>query len=352
MSPRTFLILVISMSTVWVAAAHTPAYASKLTAIELEQKAKEDPLAARDLGLRYLQGRGVVLDKKKGVMWLEVAAKQGDQISARMLYRSFSDPKSEFFNERKAKEIEPLTRGEPPNTRDYRGPSDRKPEAENRGPKERPAETQSRWPSENLPRADPKGLGSGFAINRNGIFATNFHVIEGCHVVVVEYQAMRARAKLTAVSEQDDLAILEVPGKTEAFLALRAGAGRLGESVRVAGYPEGVIKISQGIVASIVDESTLQISASISSGNSGGPVVDISGNVIGIAVGKIPAGVSKKGGSVRGDDYNFAITSNKLQMLLSKARIDFSSSQIVRPVGIEAAARLLQQASAMILCYR
>lgn len=347
MSPRTFLILVISMSTVWVAAAHTPAYASKLTAIELEQRAKEDPLAARDLGLRYLQGRGVVLDKKKGVMWLEVAAKQGDQISARMLYRSFSDPKSEFYNKEKAKEIEPLVKA----PQDPRPEPEQKPEQQSRVPKERSPETQPRWPPENLPRTEPKGLGSGFAVNRNGVFATNFHVVEGCHVVVVEYQAMRARAKLTAVSEQDDLAILEVPGKTEAFLALRTGAGRLGESVRVAGYPERVIKISQGIVASIVDESILQISASISSGNSGGPVVDISGNLIGVVVGKIPAGVQKKGGT-RGDDYNFAIISNKLRSLLSNSKIDFSGTQVVRPLSTEAAAKLLEKSSAMILCYR
>jgi len=347
MSPRTFLILVISMSTVWVAAAHTPAYASKLTAIELEQRAKEDPLAARDLGLRYLQGRGVVLDKKKGVMWLEFAAKQGDQISARMLYRSFSDPKSEFYNKEKAKEIEPLVKA----PQDPRPEPEQKPEQQSRVPKERSPETQPRWPPENLPRTEPKGLGSGFAVNRNGVFATNFHVVEGCHVVVVEYQAMRARAKLTAVSEQDDLAILEVPGKTEAFLALRTGAGRLGESVRVAGYPERVIKISQGIVASIVDESILQISASISSGNSGGPVVDISGNLIGVVVGKIPAGVQKKGGT-RGDDYNFAIISNKLRSLLSNSKIDFSGTQVVRPLSTEAAAKLLEKSSAMILCYR
>ncbi len=336
-----------SMCTLWGIVTYTPAYASKPTLIELERKAKEDPAAARELGLRYLQGRGVALDERKGVMWLEIAAKQGDQASATMLYRSFSNPKSKFYNKEKAKEIEPLAK----TPADPRPEPEQKPEQHNRTHKERPPETQPRWPSENLPRTEPKGLGSGFAVNRNGVFATNFHVVEGCHVVVVEYQAMRARAKLTAVSEQDDLAILEVPGKTEAFLALRTGAGRLGESVRVAGYPERVIKISQGIVASIVDESILQISASISSGNSGGPVVDISGNLIGVVVGKIPAGVQKKGG-LRGDDYNFAIISNKLQSLLRNSKIDFSGTQVVRPLSTEAAAKLLEKSSAMILCYR
>ena len=349
MTIKNLLILVISVSALWGIATYSPAYASKPSLNELERKAKDDPVAARDLGLRYLQGRGVALDERKGVMWLEIAAKQGDQTSAMMLYRSFSDPKSKFYNKEKAKEIEPLIKPE------RRAPPDPRPEPkqeqDNKTHKERSPETQPRWPSENLPRADPKGLGSGFAVNRNGVFVTNFHVVKDCHVVVVEYQSMRARAKLTAVSEQDDLAILEVPGKTESFLALRTGSGRLGESVRVAGYPEGVIKISQGIVASIVDESTLQMSASISSGNSGGPVVDISGNVIGIAVGKIPAGPQKKGG-LRGDDYNFAIISKKLQSLLSNSKIDFSGTQVVRPLGTEAAAKLLEKSSAMILCYR
>jgi S1-C subfamily serine protease len=351
MSTKRFITFVFAAFMAISAFAHFPAFASKPTLIELERRAKEDPVAARDLGLRYLQGRGVTLDEKKGVMWLEIAAKQGDETSAMMLYRSFSDPKSKFYNKEKAKEIEPLIKPERRASSDPRPEPERKPEQENKMGKERFNETQPRWPSEHLPRADHKSLGSGFAVNRNGVFVTNFHVVKDCHVVVVEYQFMRARAKLTAVSEQDDLAILEVPGKTESFLPLRTGSGRLGESVRVAGYPEGVIKISQGIVASIVDESVLQISASMSSGNSGGPVIDISGNLIGIAVAKIPAGVQKKGG-LRGDDYNFAVISNKLRILLSNSKIDFSGTQIVRPLGTEAAARLLEKSSAMILCYR
>ena len=317
-----------------------PVLANKITLQELEKKASEDPKTARELGLRYFQGQGVPQDKKRGVMWLESAARQGDVVAARVLYRSFSNPKSEFFDLKKSKEIEPLAQLPEP-----------RPIMKPQSPDERGrAADQPRWPSENLPRVEAKGRGSGFAVNRNGNFVTNFHVVHGCHVVVVEYQGMRARSKLVALSEDDDLAILEVSGKTEDYLPVRNAAGRLGEEVRVAGYPEGVIKISQGIVASVLGDSLVQVSASVSSGNSGGPVVDSGGAIIGVAVGKIPAGVAKDG--VRGDDYNFAVTAKKLKSLLLSAKIEHLGIDSVRPLSPEVAARLLAKISAKILCYR
>lgn len=351
MSTKRYATFVISVLIASGAFAQFPALANKPTLIDLERKAKEDPVAARDLGLRYLKGLGVAQDEKKGVMWLEIAAKQGDQTSATMLYRSFSDPKSKFYNKEKAKELEPLVQRGPTEDRKASPEPVKKAEPEAKTPREKPAPLQARWPTEDLPRALPKSGGSGFAVNKNGVFTTNFHVVHGCQVIVVEYQEMRARAKLIAVSEADDLAILEVPGKTESFLSLRNGNGKLGEGVRVSGFPGGNLKISQGIIASTLGDSMLQVSASFSSGNSGGPVVDVSGSVIGVAVEKAPPGLTPKG-NLRGDDYNFAITSTKLRALLQNSRIEHSTTQGVKPMSGESAANLLKQSSAMILCYR
>ncbi len=317
-----------------------PVSANKISLQELEKRASEDTKAARELGLLYIQGQSVPQDKKRGLKWLESAAHQGDIVAARLLYRSFSNPKSEFFDLKKAKEFEPLAQlPEPRSTSRPRSPDERGGAAD-----------QPRWPSENLPRVEAKGRGSGFAVNLSGNFVTNFHVVDGCHVVVVEYQGMRARSKLVALSEDDDLAILEVSGKTANYLPVRNSAGRLGEEVRVAGYPEGVIKISQGIVASVLGDSLVQVSASVSSGNSGGPVVDRGGAIIGVAVGKIPAGVAKDG--VRGDDYNFAVTAKKLKSLLISAKIEHFGIDSVKPLSSEDAARRLEKISAKILCYR
>lgn len=316
-----------------------PALANKLTLQQLEQKAAEDATTARELGVRYLQGQGVTQDKKKGVMWLERAAYQGDVTAARMLYRSFSNPKSEFYDMRKSEVIKPLAQLPEPSVLKEKGP-----DGQGRAP------DQPRWPSENLPRVEAKGRGSGFAINRSGNFVTNFHVVEGCHVVVVEYQGMRARAKLVALSEEDDLAILEVSGKTESYLPIRNIAPKLGEEVRVAGYPEGLIKISQGIVGSVLGDKLVQVSASVSSGNSGGPLVDSGGAIIGVVVGKLPAGAAKDG--LRGDDYNFAISARRLKSLLITSKIEHFGIDSVRPLSAEVSARLLDKISAKILCYR
>jgi S1-C subfamily serine protease len=336
--------IVCLMGTLIVLSLHSlgvpPAFANKLTLQQLEQKALEDPKVARELGIRYLQGQGVIQDKKKGVMWLERAAHQGDVIAARMLYRSFNNPKSEFYDLKKSKEIEPLA--QLPESKPI--PNEKGPDRQGQSP------DQPRWPKENLPRVEAKGRGSGFAINRNGNFITNFHVVQGCHVVVVEYQGMRARANLVALSEDDDLAVLEVPGKTEHYLPIRNVAAKLGEEVRVAGFPEGLIKISQGIVGSVLGDSLVQVSASVSSGNSGGPLVDSGGAVIGVVVGKLPAGAAKD--RLRGDDYNFAIAAKKLKSLLVSSKIEHFGIDSVRPLSAEVSARLLDKISAQVLCYR
>jgi len=309
----------------------SPALARGMTLAELEQKATEDPKAARELGLRFIQGKGVIKDTKKGVMWLERAAKQGDEVSAGLLCRSFKNPKSEHYDREKARDFCSAELSERPNDNP------------------RNNQTQPRWPSENLPRANPTGVGSGFAINREGVFVTNFHVVAKCSSTVVEYQGMRGRAKLIAFSQEDDLALLEVAGHTHNFLPLRSTGARLGEETRIAGFPDGVIKISQGIVGRTGDE-IIQVSASISSGNSGGPVIDKSGHVIGVAVAKAPAGLDD--GSVRGDDYNFAVSVNRLKSFLNEKRVVHTTSSSPRDIPSEYSAQLLARASAMILCYR
>jgi serine protease Do len=129
----------------------------------------------------------------------------------------------------------------------------------------------------------------------------------------------------------------------------------LAESVTVAGYPVGPngssMKLSEGIIARLINDRIFQMSASVSSGNSGGPVVDRTGSLVGISVGKRAAG--KEEGAVLGDDYNFAIRVERLHALLGDIREEYvSKPKLKSSIEAEVMAKVLQQATAHVLCYR
>ena len=135
------------------------------------------------------------------------------------------------------------------------------------------------------------GFGSGFFVKSN-LIATNYHVIEG---------AARGTAKLvgqyttyniegfTATDEKNDLAILKVTAYGVKPLPLGdSGTVQIGETVYVAGNPKGLKgTFSDGIISSRRDEYTkewLQMTAPISLGSSGGPVLNHKGEVIGVSL--------------------------------------------------------------------
>ncbi|MDE0301084.1 MAG: trypsin-like peptidase domain-containing protein [Candidatus Poribacteria bacterium] len=158
------------------------------------------------------------------------------------------------------------------------------------------------------------GFGSGFFLLPDYI-ATNYHVIEG---------ATRGTAKLVgqgtaytlddfnAVDEKHDLAILHVPDANVRPLPLgNSDTVVVGDTCYVAGNPKGFLEgtFSQGIISSIRFEGMeklLQLTAPISSGSSGGPVLNNKGEVIGVSVAQIRDG----------QNLNFAIPSNFLDAML------------------------------------
>lgn len=161
----------------------------------------------------------------------------------------------------------------------------------------------------------PVALGSGFFVAPS-IIATNFHVIEGAsrgHAKIVGQKAKFEIAGVVAMDPQKDLVLLSVNGARAR--ALEFGDSRqaaVGDEVYAVGNPEGLEgTFSQGIVSGIrqIDSNTLlQITAPISPGSSGGPVLNFEGKVIGVAVATL------KGGQ----NLNFAIPTAYLASLLAR----------------------------------
>ena len=162
----------------------------------------------------------------------------------------------------------------------------------------------------------PLGFGSGFFVGDN-LIATNYHVIEG---------AARGSAKLvgqfstytiegvTATDKTNDLALLKVTVSGIKPLPLGNSSDvKIGETVYVAGNPKGLEgTFSNGIISSRRDPYTkerLQMTAPISPGSSGGPVLNSKGEVIGISFMTL----------VGGQNLNFAIPSRYLTELLTES---------------------------------
>jgi len=171
----------------------------------------------------------------------------------------------------------------------------------------------------------PISLGSGFIVG-NGMVVTNLHVIEGAKYGSVFVNDSSTKHKIEgyyAIDKKNDLAILSIPSLNDEALPLgNSSAPEVGEKIYAIGNPKGLSgTISEGIVSGIrtLDgQNLIQITAPISPGSSGGPVINNNGQVVGVAVGTLTSG----------QNLNFAIPTSSLIALMDKP------NNIVTPLNV------------------
>ena len=160
--------------------------------------------------------------------------------------------------------------------------------------------------------------GSGFFITEGGLLVSNYHVIQGGASAVAKTIDGKTFAITGAYAcdENYDLAILATDGGSHPFLKFRNAAHtRPGTRIGVIGNPRGLeFSISEGIVSAIRDDGDgrdlLQITAPISPGSSGSPVMDADGMVLGIATLVL----------TNGQALNFAVPSETANWLWGKVK--------------------------------
>ena len=135
--------------------------------------------------------------------------------------------------------------------------------------------------------------GSGFFVSKEGHIITNFHVIDNCNVVKVNFKGEQVNTKIFAIDKKNDLAIIQTDINPSKVFPVSNNDVTLLQDVIVAGYPLGknissAIKMHKGSVTALTgyedNYSNFQTDATINQGNSGGPIIDKYGNVVGIAV--------------------------------------------------------------------
>lgn len=176
----------------------------------------------------------------------------------------------------------------------------------------------------------PLSLGSGFFVKDDQI-ATNLHVVEGAARGYAKLVGKETKFNIegyTAIDEKRDLIILKVAAfGTQAISLGNSDFAQVGETVYAVGNPRGLEgTFSQGIISSIRpvgSDKLIQITAPLSPGSSGGPVLNGRGEVIGVSVLTIRDG----------QNLNFAIPSNYLKNLIAKVGYAKSLSQAKSTTG-------------------
>jgi serine protease Do len=186
-------------------------------------------------------------------------------------------------------------------------------------------------------QSEVTGSGTGFFINGEGWAVTNAHVLEGCQSATVP---QIGEAVDWIIDKQNDLAVVRVAGGAgKATVPLRRSSPRLGEDIAAFGFPlRGVlsesIKVTTGNINSLVgmenDTRYLQISAPLQPGNSGGPVVDQSGALVGVATAVLGAKFANTTG-ITPQNVNFAVRANVVELFLQARNIRYEGLDTVGP---------------------
>ena len=192
------------------------------------------------------------------------------------------------------------------------------------------------------------------------LLVTNHHVISGCSTLSVITPEGRRAASVVSAEASIDLALLRVFGMRGAIANLRTPRSvALGETISVFGFPlTGTLSSSGNFTGGLVSSlqglrnaaGEIQITAPVQPGNSGGPVMDASGLVIGVVQSKLDA---VRAAALTGDmpqNVNFAVALDVLADFLEMNQVPFRSSPRGASLDTAQVARMAQQFTYRVEC--
>lgn len=318
-------------------------------AVEWYQKASAqgDAKAQYNLGVMYAFGNGVPKDAAKAVEWFQKAAAQGDadaQYNLGVMYAKGDGVSKDMVrayawanlaaaqghkNEKKMRDLLEKLLTATQRTEGQRLASNWK-----KGDTLLASGGSSPITATPNDKPSKKGTGTAFAVSNAGHALTNHHVINGCTEVKVA--GREGIAKVITSDSVNDLALLQLPGKSQDIASLNPDPGKLrqGEDIIVFGYPlEWALSsggnLTPGTISALTglgnNTNQIQITAPIQPGSSGSPVMDKKGNVVGVVSMKLSDSKMAKATGQIGQNVNFAVNGQTVKAFLDANKVPYKT---------------------------
>ena len=226
-----------------------------------------------------------------------------------------------------------------------------------RAPNDQVANNPSTPPT--APKEEGHSFGTGFFVAPKHVL-TSAHVVKGCNAIYVKYPTYKAvRSYVVSIDAKNDLAVLKTDLPPDGIATFRL-RGKLGELVASYGFPYGNVLSTSGNFTTggltalrgfEDDSSMIQVSAPLQPGNSGGPLLDSSGSVLGVTdsvMGTLNAAVAA-GGAVP-QNVNFGVSAGTAVTFLGSNNIDAQVTSGGNKLEPEAIAEMAMKFTVQISC--
>ena len=294
-----------------------------------------DTDAQVNLGLCYAKGEGITQNDLEAYIWFSLAATQGDKQASH---------NRDFVAGRMSRE--------------------EMVEGQHRAAAFVPhKESSDSRPDNSTSPANPSFTGTGFFITDDGYLISNYHVVKGAAKVRLLTGAGLIDATVVKVDAANDLALLKAVGRFAPLPIAASRTVKLGGTVATVGFPDIGLqgfapKLAKGEIASLAgaadDPRYFQISLPVQHGNSGGALVDVHGNVVGIVAARLGVEIGK---AVTSDELpenvNYAVKSSLLLSFLeSVPEVDAKlKAPNVKDEAFEDVVKSAQDAAVLVLVY-
>lgn len=199
-----------------------------------------------------------------------------------------------------------------------------------------------------------RGTGSSFAVNSSGLLITNEHVVKGCARIEAKRDNKIFIGEVIGVNALNDLALIQLKDHKTTPIRFAPGKISLGERVTVLGYPlssilGSEIRVTEGIVNSLsagdASKDLMQISAEIQLGNSGGPVLNNNGELVGVVV-------SKLNPELQAENVNFAIRLPIVRAFMELHDITPQEGKSIKTLDTPNIVRTASASTYLIRCFK
>lgn len=208
-----------------------------------------------------------------------------------------------------------------------------------------------------------KGFGSGFIITKDGFLLTNHHVVRKAKQVKVRTEKGILVARIVAQDPDNDIALLKIDGEFTPATFAPDKMARLGQTVFTVGFPMPELqgfapKVTKGVISSLSgiqdDVRMYQIDAAVQPGNSGGPLADENGNIVGVVVARLnDAFVAQNTGSLP-QNVNYSVKKSYTMAFIDNNQDASKQIQIStepKKISFEEAVEKVRKATVLVMVY-